>query len=314
MRFTCCICNQEGAHPTYKAKEQMLGWGDEFLYFQCITCGCLQISEVPADLERFYPTNYYSYRVLPVPQKGLRAFLGGLRDAQILKGFPSRTFWHSVSRVRLDLDCLSRIGLKRDLKILDVGCGRGQLLSVLLRAGFTELMGIDPYLENNLEVAPGLTVFKMEVEAITVTFDLIMLHHVFEHIEDGAQMLASLRSKLNPKGRILIRIPVADSFAWESYKENWVQLDAPRHLRIYTRKGLELISTRAGLKIDQYWCDSSEFQFVGSELYKKGIPLIGSSTSAYFTENEITLFRKKSRQLNDALKGDQIAAVLVAEK
>jgi hypothetical protein len=54
-----------------------LGLREEFEYFECSKCGCLQIEEVPLDLSKYYPDNYYSYLVdrpsLEHPKTGIRS-------------------------------------------------------------------------------------------------------------------------------------------------------------------------------------------------------------------------------------------------
>lgn len=55
-----------------------------------------------------------------------------------------------------------------------------------------------------------------------------MFHHSFEHIADPFETLCSVRRLLS-SGTCLIRIPIVDSWAWENYGVNWIQIDAPRH-------------------------------------------------------------------------------------
>src|SRR5436190_21957778 len=58
----CRICQNEAAHPVFNAREMMFGFRDEFTYFECARCGCVQIQEVPANLAKYYPDNYYSFQ------------------------------------------------------------------------------------------------------------------------------------------------------------------------------------------------------------------------------------------------------------
>ena len=60
---SCRICH-ESSSKTYIAKEMMYGTRDEFEYFECENCGCLQISEIPTNLGDYYPSNYYSFKRL----------------------------------------------------------------------------------------------------------------------------------------------------------------------------------------------------------------------------------------------------------
>lgn len=312
MSFTCRICFNSVENKPYPCYEKMFGWGDEFTYFQCSQCSCLQISGIPQELERFYPQNYYSFHAESLPQKGLKSRLAARRDFSAATGTDILgKLLMKLVPARLDLLCLSRIPLRPEMNVLDVGCGRGQLLTALHRAGFRKLSGIDPYLAESVEVLPGLVVRKVRLEQMHETFDLIMLHHVFEHLESPLQTLESCRERLTNRGKILLRFPTADSEAWERYRENWVQLDAPRHLFLHTRRSVNLLAERAGLKIEQWWCDSTEFQFWGSDLYREGIALTtATDLKTYFSETERRRFRRRAAHLNRTGRGDQVVVVL----
>jgi SAM-dependent methyltransferase len=210
---------------------------------------------------------------------------------------------------------LSRLPLRRDLRILDVGCGRGQLLSLLHRAGFRDLQGVDPFLPEDLEVLPGLVVRRQSLESLQEDFDLVMFHHVLEHIAEGGRALAAARARLRSGGRILVRIPTVDGAAWERYRENWVQLDAPRHFHLHSRASLELLAAQAGLAVRQCWCDSSAFQFWASELYRAGKPALGATgrplrLEDHFTPAQLAAFERDTAALNASGRGDQLAVVL----
>jgi hypothetical protein len=79
-----------------------------------------------------------------------------------------------------------------------------------------------------------------------------------------------------------------------------VQLDAPRHLFLHTRKSFGLLAARAGLQIEKWFCDSTSFQFWGSELYQRKLPFFKGSEAAlrrgnYFSKRELNLFTKKTK-------------------
>jgi len=293
----------------------MFGWGDKFEYFRCEGCGCVQIAHVPQDLARFYPRNYYSFNMAPVPQQGLKSWMAGLRDswAATGSGVLGRLL-HHVKEATLDVRSLGGIPARKDMRILDVGCGRGVLLSALSRAGVGQLEGVDPYLSDDVQVLPGLRVSKKELDQVTGEYDLIMLHHVFEHLEFAGQLLTAGRQKLAKKGKILLRFPTPESEAWERYRENWVQWDAPRHLFLHTRKSVGILAEQAGLKIEKCWCDSFAFQFWGSELYTRGLSLEGNATSEEvrkrFSAKQMKSFARESEKLNASGRGDQLVVIL----
>lgn len=316
---TCRICGSAASHPTYELREKMFGLGDRFAYFQCVACRCLQIETLPSDWARYYPATYHSLIADPVPQKGLRSRVAGWRDRACATGNGTWLSWLGKPKTCLPhLLSLGRIPLRRDARILDVGCGRGQLLSVLHRAGFRDLTGIDPFLSADHEVVPGgVRVRKQSIESVTGSFDVVMLHHVLEHVEHQKEMLIHCRQRLAPGGKVLVRIPTVDCVVWERYRENAVQLDAPRHLFLHSYTSFDLLVCQAGLKLAFRWCDSTEFQFWGSELYRMDLPLTGShglptDPFGHFSHKQMKAFANEAQRLNAANQGDQFAVVLIS--
>lgn len=294
----------------------MFGWKDEFQYFQCANCGCLQIASPPADLGRFYPENYSGYQGRPLPQRGLRSRIASVRDlwAATGRGFLGALI-NKVTPARSDTLSLANVPAKKSMRILDVGCGSGSLLSILHRAGFKHLVGIDPLFPADAEILEGLNVRRLELDSVSESFDLIMLHHVFEHLPDGLKSLRLCRERLLPRGKILLRFPVADSDAWERYRENWVQLDCPRHLFLHTRHSFETLASAAGLTVKKWLCDSSAFQFWGSELFLRGLPLHTTDGASvlperYFSAAEMKSFDAAAKLANLRGRGDQAVVVL----
>ena len=60
MTKQCKICENVEGNVSYTAREMMYGLREEFEYFQCAVCSCLQIVEFPKDMTRYYPGDYYS--------------------------------------------------------------------------------------------------------------------------------------------------------------------------------------------------------------------------------------------------------------
>lgn len=47
---------------------------DEFDYFECSNCGCLQIKEIPENIGKYYPDNYCPHNI---KVNGVKKFLEG---------------------------------------------------------------------------------------------------------------------------------------------------------------------------------------------------------------------------------------------
>lgn len=311
----CGICGNSEGNKRYSAREMMFGLREEFDYFQCGRCGCLQIVAAPADMSKYYPQDYYSFSMRPASHSRLKGLAVGKRD------FYSATGKDILGRALFsvfpdkDLLPLRGCGITKDSKILDVGCGAGALAHRLKEAGFRNVTGADPYVASEIRYRNGLRILKKELKDIDGGWDLIMFHHSFEHIFDQRKAMETVSEKLGGKGVCLIRIPTVSSYAWEHYGVNWVQLDAPRHFFLHSVKSMGMLAESSGLKIKDTVYDSTGFQFWGSEQYLKDIPL-GSPDSylkdpGAFPKEEIISFEKRAEELNRDNKGDSAAFYLV---
>lgn len=60
FEFVCRICGHNKCKK-FLVKEMQFGMQDEFDYYECLSCGCLQISEYPENISKYYPDKYFSY-------------------------------------------------------------------------------------------------------------------------------------------------------------------------------------------------------------------------------------------------------------
>ena len=295
----------------------MYGMASEFDYGLCQNCQCLQLREIPENLAEFYPKNYYSFSA-NLKKQPFKTWKKVLRRKITLSHPKAISFLFSAFKKSQPLFWIYRnLGLKSGMETLDVGAGGGSHVLELRSVGVSSL-GIDPYIDADLIIEDSLVVKKSELNEINQKFDLITFHHSFEHISEQLETLAHAKSLLKDGGKILIRIPTVSSWAFEEYQENWFQLDAPRHLFLHSHKSIKILANKAGLKVIDLWCDSSETQFIASEQYRMGITLLDarsyevSKKNSIWTKSSIKKFKEKARNANIAMKGDQICVVLVA--
>jgi hypothetical protein len=71
-----------------------------------------------------------------------------------------------------------------------------------------------------------------------------------------------------------------------------------------------MLADKAGFVVDRVIYDSASFQFWGSELYKRDIPLKGTNVQDHFTAEQLSAFAEKAVQLNLLEQGDQAAFFL----
>ena len=299
----CKVCGNQTGNRTHQSQEKMLGLGGRFAYVECADCGCLALQEVPENFASYYPPTYSSF---VGREDGFRGFAKKLR---VQSYFGKKSFWGSWIAERYprpDLAAMAQLNAPKDCRILDVGCGAGKLLLELSEMGYRNLVGVDPFIQDDLCYANGVHVrecFLTEFEE--GPWDLIMFHHSFEHIPNQAETLRASARLLAPGGMCLIRIPVV-GWAWENYGTDWVQLDAPRHLFLHTEKSLGLLAESAGFRLLKVEYDSFEFQLWGSELYQRGIALKTAGVPRrFFSRKQLQDFKKKSEKLNATRRGDQ---------
>lgn len=312
--YRCVYCDSAAEPKCFLAPEMMFGHRDAFDYFECASCGSLQIRLVPAQLATYYPADYYSLSVhrrswLVRWVKRLRFRLSWRRA-----GIATRLLARVAGRERI-VDWLAPTGVRFSDPILDVGSGSGVLLSDLRNLGFRDLLGVDPYVQTELS-EHGLRVRRCELGEVVGRFALVVFNHSLEHVSDPAHSLRMARKLLLPGGQVLIRIPISQSYAWRTYGTDWVQLDAPRHLSIPSEAGIRCLAERVGFSVSKITYDSTAFQFVGSEKYRAGVPLLsgqgGGWRSRRFSRRSRDLreYERRSVELNDRGDGDQACIVL----
>lgn len=123
-----------------------------------------------------------------------------------------------VSRLRVVMETLARQLVRRDLRILDVGCASGTLLALLSTAGFGDVQGIDPSASavasaRRLGQRAWVGDLDTPLPAELGTFDVVILSHVLEHLANPRTALSNLRAALRPGALVYAEVPDAARYA-----------------------------------------------------------------------------------------------------
>ena len=305
----CVACGADGRQAQrLEARETQDMTGETFVYRLCPGCGSLQITDVPDDLARYYDSSSYSsFNVKtslverPVVQNPLsRAVLRGLGAV------------HRRTGRGIGLRFVRDAGISPADSVIDIGSGVGENLLHMRLLGHRDVLGSDPFLPEDVD-RHGVKVLRRSHAELTGTYDWVVMNHSFEHVPDPHAMLASAARLMKPGGRILVRMPIMGSAAWHRYGMDWSQVDAPRHLVLYTPRAMDAMAQAAGLTVTRLFCDSWSFQFWGSELIAQGLPHKGASMQqarAHFSRRQLRDWERESHELNARGEGDAGGYVL----
>ncbi len=163
---------------------------------------------------------------------------------------------HRLSeRERYVEDLRQEISFLLDLtpgRILDVGCGPGFLLSAI---------GSE-WQRHGVEVSRLAAERATEWGAIhlgtlrgagfpAAFFDVVVIYHVIEHMEDPVGEIVEIGRVLKPGGTLLLGTPDFDSGCARRFKENYRLLHDPTHISLFTNESMHRFLRDHGFVIDR---------------------------------------------------------------
>lgn len=237
---------------------------------ECPRCGAgLTLPVVaPESLGTLYPRHYGPYdenlgRVFAVVSRAIRA------------GQAARMFKRGPLRI------LRTVGPGR---VLDVGCGRGDLAAAFMARGW-HATGVEPSAAacraarvRGVDAREG-TLADVPLEPDS--FDATIFHHSLEHTVDPFADLRAIHRGLRNGGLLAVTVPNFGSWQRRRYGDRWYHLDLPRHRTHFTREGLSVLLERAGFEVVEVTTSTSavglpatiQYVLVGRCLFPSGIGL-----------------------------------------
>lgn len=156
-----------------------------------------------------------------------------------------RHWWFVGRRIILNA-VIARALPRRDVSILEIGCGTGHNISFLSQYGEVDATEINPTAREIAVMRTGKAIINTGLPELKGVpdghYDMVVLLDVLEHVKDDREALVAIRSKLKDDGILIITVP-ANQWMW-SYHDI-----INHHHRRYSRRQLSSICTAAGLKI-----------------------------------------------------------------
>lgn len=269
----CLVCGSEGRVLHADLRDRLFGAPGGWTFTKCVNpgCGLLWLDPMPleAELWKAYQA-YYTHEPLhrAVGAHGslaveiYRAIANGYlrRRLGYRQGVGPR-WYGSLSPLSHLIpggpDQLAARAMYFDApgkgaRLLDVGCGEGQMLRRFQRLGW-HAEGVDP---DPVAVATGraqgLAILEGDVEGqhfAADSFDAVSMNHVIEHVFDPAGVLQEIDRILKVGGTLVIVTPNVRSWGHAHFGEDWRGLEPPRHLHLFTIEALRSLVGRVGLRV-----------------------------------------------------------------
>lgn len=138
-------------------------------------------------------------------------------------------------------------------KLLEVGCGSGDMLKLAIQAGF-QVLGTDmsPHAIAQALQKIGnqgrVTCCGLEqIDEPPESFDVIVLADVIEHVRDPEFALRKLRSLLRPQGLLFLATPSLDSWSARVMRHRWMDFKL-EHLTYFNRSNIQTLLLKCGFE------------------------------------------------------------------
>jgi SAM-dependent methyltransferase len=266
----CPACDASlGEAATLRGFDRLHGAGGEFDVVRCTACGSgVTLPPAAADeLARYYPADYGAY---DEPTGAARALSALIRTHQ--------------GRRALMREPLSAVRRSPPGRVVDVGCGRGDLAAELVRRGW-DAVGVEPSAaacgvarRRGVDAREG-TLADVPLEP--ARYDAAIFYHSLEHTPDPAGDLRRVEAALRPGGVVLVTVPNFGSWQRRRFGDRWYHLDLPRHRTHFTATGLRRALERAGLRVERVTTSTStvglpatlQYAVAGRCLFPRGLGL-----------------------------------------
>lgn len=193
-----------------------------------------------------------SYRISPPPVTGdeeAGRFYSDYYAVEHADAVDPRRFWKVAERT-------PSLNEARE-SVADIGCGEGTLCSQLRQKGWKNVTGLD-LSRTRIERAANRH-FGIAFHAATISnspippasLDLAIMDNVIEHILEPTQVLADLRERIRPGGRLVLITPNMESGHFRLLGMRWTPELAPHaHVFLFTGASLNLLMVHSGFDIE----------------------------------------------------------------
>jgi 2-polyprenyl-3-methyl-5-hydroxy-6-metoxy-1,4-benzoquinol methylase len=157
-------------------------------------------------------------------------------------------------------------------KILDIGAGTGEFLSVAQQNGWNTT-GVEPSEKaKQIAINKGVSFVEALAQLEDHTFDVITMWHVLEHVPDLNHQIKELKRLLKPSGYLIVAVPNFNSFDAQHYGKFWAAYDVPIHFWHFSKTAIQKLFQKEQMELVKILPMKFDSFYVSllSEKYKSG--------------------------------------------
>ena len=227
----CAVCGSEKYSGFLECRDHFVS-GEAFKISSCDRCGFCFTNPRPLISESYsyYESDEY------------------ISHSKTNKGLTNKLF-HQARKITIH----NKRNIVRQYaltpSILDYGCGTGEFLFSMKKAGFKST-GIEP---GEAARSHAISVYGLDVLQETAlesindeSLGCISMWHVLEHVYPLEERLKQLHKKLKAGGTIIVALPNMNSFDARKYQQYWAAYDVPRHIHHFSPDTILHLMKRMG--------------------------------------------------------------------
>ncbi len=271
----CVLCGDKRSKLVVRGKDRLGRLDGEFDVVSCVSCGTWRLDPAPdaSMMDELYPEAYEPYNRA---EQGYEPVIAGLthrlrrryvewvssgkRSLWTLPAFAALPVLMARLFSRTDygrFNPLAFVGEGR--RVLDVGCATGYLMDFYRAHGWTTI-GID-WNERAVKIArekdhcvvQGRFPENSDEIDKWSPYYAVVFSNVLEHLENPFAALSKAWEVMEPGGYVLIWAPVSDGFLQSKLPMHWYNLDIPRHLHLFSKKGLQTLLRQCDFDVLAHW-------------------------------------------------------------
>lgn len=161
--------------------------------------------------------------------------------------FEKHYWWHKGKKELVKQLYLKYFNGQKDLEILEIGCGTGEILSLLKQWGNTTGLDVSQEALDYCKTHGFQNLILEDINSLDLNqheskYDLILALDVLEHIQEDVTAMKQVYKMLKPGGMFFVTVP-AYKFLWSNHDE------ALHHKRRYHSVEIKLKLKDVGFKI-----------------------------------------------------------------